>query len=99
MSESKSLTPKSARQFLTTSSPRPAEARQQRLMVGALVLLLAALGLLLYKDRDFWFPGTEEAQDLPEESVPAATNPPMQQTAVARNSAPHDGHASVDVVT
>jgi TonB family protein len=32
-------------------------------MVGALFLLLAALGLLLYKDRNFWFPGTQEAED------------------------------------
>jgi len=92
MFESKSLAPKSDRQFLTSpSSRRPAELRQQRLMVGALVLLLGALGLLLYKDRDFWFPGTEEAQQKPETSVPTATNPPGRQIATARNAAPAVG--------
>ncbi|HUA13849.1 MAG TPA: TonB family protein [Verrucomicrobiae bacterium] len=40
-------------------------------MVGALVLLLAALGMLLYNDRDFWFPDTQEADSLP---GPANTN-------------------------
>jgi len=86
MFESKTLTPKSDRQFLTVPPPRrSSENRQQRLMVGALVLLLAALGLLLYKDRDFWFPGTEEAEDQTEESVPAATTAPAQ-TAVAANA-------------
>jgi len=84
MLESKTLTPKSHRPLLTAPpSRRPAETRQQRLMAGALVLLLAALGLLLYKDRDFWFPATEEATDQPEVSVPAAINPPAQSAAGA----------------
>jgi protein TonB len=44
-------------------------------MVGALVLLLAALGLLLYHDRDFWFPETQEAEEQSEPGVPATTTP------------------------
>ncbi len=32
-------------------------------MVAALVLLLVCLGFVLYRDRDFWFPGTEEIAD------------------------------------
>jgi len=87
MLESKTLTPKSHRPLLTAPPSRtPAEIRQQRLMVGALVLLLAALGLLLYKDRGFWFPATEEATDQPEVSVPAAINPPAQNAAGASNA-------------
>jgi len=87
MLESKTLTPKSHRPLLTAPPSRtPADMRQQRLMVGALVLLLAALGLLLYKDRDFWFPATEEATNQPEVSVPAAINPPAQSAAGAGNA-------------
>ena len=82
MLESKTLAPKSHRPLSAAPrSRRPAEIRQQRLMVGAHVLLLAALGLLLYTDRDFWFPATEEVTNQAEESVPAATNPPAQSTA------------------
>jgi len=50
-------------------SKRPVSNRQHQLMVGALVLLLAALGMLLYNDRNFWFPDTQEADDI----YPAAT--------------------------
>jgi protein TonB len=72
--EPKALEPKTNRQFLTApSGRRPTERGQQRLMLGALVLLLAALGLLLYHDRDFWFPETQEAEDQPNESAPATT--------------------------
>ncbi len=31
--------------------------RQRELMVGSLCLLLLALGIVLWHDRDFWFPG------------------------------------------
>jgi periplasmic protein TonB len=79
MSQSKSLVPKSDRDFLTAPpAPKPSEARQQRLMVGALVLLLAALALLLYKDRNFWFPETQEAEDQTEQTAPATTALPAQ---------------------
>jgi len=84
MLEPKTLAPKSDRTCLPLPpSRRPAEMRQRRLMAGALVLLLAALGLLLYRDRNFWFPATEESADQPEESVPAAINPPPQNAAAA----------------
>jgi TonB family protein len=92
MFEPKTLAPKSDRQFLPAPPPRrSAESRQQRLMAGALVLLLVALGLLLYKDRDFWFPGTQEAEEPSEESVPAATTAPVQPTAAAASTAPVAG--------
>ncbi len=44
-------------------SRRPVEPKQQRMMVIALALLIAALAFALYRDRDFWFPATQEAAD------------------------------------
>jgi TonB family protein len=44
-------------------SQRPIEPKQQRMMVIALALLIAALAFALYRDRDFWFPATQEAVD------------------------------------
>jgi protein TonB len=41
-------------------------------MVGSLCLLLLALGVVLWHDRDFWFPDAPDAEsDQPAESVPA----------------------------
>jgi len=42
--------------------PLPNTGREQRLMVVALTLLLAALGLVFYWDRNFWFPDSPEAE-------------------------------------
>jgi TonB family protein len=57
--------PKSSRALLSALPERqPGEGRQRRLMVGALALLLVALSLLLYKDREFWFPDDSEADEL-----------------------------------
>ncbi|HEY6371162.1 MAG TPA: energy transducer TonB [Candidatus Sulfotelmatobacter sp.] len=44
-------------------SQRPDAPKQQRMMVIALALLIAALAFTLYRDRDFWFPETQEAAD------------------------------------
>jgi TonB family protein len=46
-------------------------------MLIALSLLLIALGIVLYRDRDFWFPDTQEADDQ-EVSDPAADGQPAQ---------------------
>lgn len=48
------------------------ERKQQRMMVIALVLLLISLGVVLFRDRDFWFPDTEQAEDQPEPTAHAA---------------------------
>jgi TonB family protein len=37
--------------------------QQQRLMITALGLLLLALGFVLYRDRDFWFPDATVTED------------------------------------
>ncbi len=48
------------------------DPKQRRLMVGSLCLLLLALGVVLWHDRDFWFPDAPDAEsDQPAESVPA----------------------------
>jgi TonB family protein len=50
--------------------PPPLPRRQQRLMVIALTLLVMSLVLVLYRDRDFWFPDTQQAA-----AQPATTEP------------------------
>lgn len=50
-----------------TTAPR--EQNQRRMMLVALALLLVALGVVIYRDRDFWFPDTD-ADDL--DPVPAS---------------------------
>jgi len=45
------------------------EQSQRRMMLVALVLLFVALIVVIYRDRDFWFPDTEDADDL--DPVPA----------------------------
>ncbi len=44
--------------------PKASMTRQHQLMLGSLVLLVIALGTLLYHDRDFWFPDTFDSEDL-----------------------------------
>ena len=85
MLEFKDLNPKTDGLLPAGSIARnPEERKQRRMMVVALVLLLIALGFVLYRDRDFWFPETQEAEETaqPQPVVPAATKP--MQTAVAQ---------------
>ena len=55
-----------------------ADRRQRGLMVGSLCLLLLALGIVLWHDRDFWFPDSpDEADDAqPVDGSPIASSPP-----------------------
>jgi TonB family protein len=58
-------------------------------MLVALAMLLVALGFVLYRNRDFWFP-EDEAENDQVESVPAqpvAVNPPTGTT-IAKSSTP-----------
>ncbi len=66
---------------LLPAAPRAggAEERKQRRMMGhCLVLLLVALGFVLYRDRQFWAPDNQETEDQPppQQAIP----PPPSQT-------------------
>jgi TonB family protein len=83
MFEPKNLVPKTT--HLLSAAPRAhsaEERKQRRMMVIALVLLLVALGFVLYRDREFWAPDTQETEDQPpRQATPAATT--QTQTVVA----------------
>ena len=51
------------------------ELKQRRVMLAALALLLIALILVLIKDRQFWFPGSESAEATTTSDQPDDTNP------------------------
>lgn len=66
-------------------APVSREPKQRRMMLVALALLLMALGGLIYRDRDFWFPDAPEAEDQLEPApqtavVPAAAAPVTKAT-------------------
>lgn len=69
---------------LAETSPSPTRAlpvgfakRQRRRMVLALVLLLGTLGLVLIRDRNFWFPSQEVADsDVADDVTAASANEP-----------------------
>jgi periplasmic protein TonB len=77
MLEPQTLVPKKERALAPAASPREADdPRQRRLMVIALAVLLVALGFVLYRNRDFWFPGTQEADsEQPVQRPPIASAP------------------------
>lgn len=56
------------------------------MMVVALTLLLVALGFVLYHDRDFWFPPTQEAEDQAQQ-LPATVS--SSQTVTAQPPSSH----------
>jgi periplasmic protein TonB len=80
MSDLKTIVPKADRAFLTESDRHaPEDPKQKRLMLGSLCLLLLSLGIVLWHDRDFWFPDTPEAESAqPVESAPVAKVAPLQ---------------------
>jgi periplasmic protein TonB len=78
MFDPKTVIPKTERRLLSPARPSVAP-RQQRLMVIALSLLLVALGFVLYRDRDFWFPETIVASNQPLQTTPAGTTSPTAE--------------------
>ena len=66
-----------------------ADPRQRGLMVGSLCLLLVALSIVLWHERDFWFPDSTDADaemDQPVESTPAQTAGSNPTTPIASNA-------------
>jgi TonB family protein len=66
--------------------------KQRRMMLAALTLLVAALTLVLYHDRDFWFPETQEAENQPQppDTAPAAASSPTQAVVAKPASPAHE---------
>jgi TonB family protein len=65
------------------------DIRQRRLMVIALTLLLAVLGLAIYSNREFWFQDTQEADsDQPAEVSPTGTAPVQASPLEAKAATP-----------
>ena len=81
----KTVTPKTD----VTLMPQPPKVvvedhRQRELMLGSLCLLLVALSIVLWHDRDFWFPDSPDAEaDQPIETSPVANAAPARQPVVA----------------
>lgn len=65
----------------------PQDPKQRKLMLVSLSLLLLALGIVLWRNRDFWFPEETDAEiEEPIERPPTAKVAPVQPSAsVARS--------------
>lgn len=64
------------------------EPKQQRMMVIALALLIVALGFVLFRDRDFWFPDMQDAMDSDAAATQTATATPSAQPGTAKATNP-----------
>jgi TonB family protein len=103
MSELKTILPRPERTLVAQArldTDRASNDRRQRmLMVGSLCLLLLALGIVLWHDRDFWFPDSAEDADTdqPVESSPVAKAQrdaaPVAKTAPAAKTSHKAVHA------
>jgi protein TonB len=89
MSDLKTIVPKANPAFLAESRRRPPEdPKQRKLMVGSLCLLLLALSIVLWRNRDFWFPDTPDAEsDQPVATSPVAKVAPAQPLAAVVKTA------------
>jgi TonB family protein len=67
------------------SGPAPTgiEQRQRRRMLIALGLLVVALGVLLFKDRQFWFTPSQSVDSESIDQAPASSTPVSATTATA----------------
>ncbi len=94
MSELRTIVPKPEDTLVALPRHTPVHARedlrQRRLMVGSLCLLLLALSIVLWRDRDFWFPDSPEEADTdqPVENFSAAKTVPARQSAPVAKLAP-----------
>jgi len=84
MSDLKTIIQKVDRPYLAKSRrPVPEDMKQRKLMLGSLCLLLIALGIVLWHNRDFWFPDSGDADNDQVESSPVAQATPAQAVAPA----------------
>jgi TonB family protein len=77
---------------IASSGPVPVfenDQRQRRRMVIALVMLLVALGLVLVKDRDFWFPAPDFTEsEAVDDSTPTDTASDTAASAASTTATP-----------
>src|ERR1700756_1486612 len=77
---------------IASSGPVPVfenDQRQRRRMVIALVMLLVALGLVLVKDRDFWFPAPDFTEsEAVDDSTPTDTSSDTAASAASTSATP-----------
>ena len=93
MFDSGSLVPKTGHSLVAERPVREAlsanDTRQRRLMVIALTLLLAVLGLAIYTNREFWFQDAQEADsNQPGYVSPTATAPVQSSPLEAKAATP-----------
>lgn len=88
MFDLRSIIPKTDRAILADSVRiAPEDPKQRKLMLASLCLLLVALGIVLWRNRDFWFPEEQEAElDEPIESSPVAKVAPEHPPASVAKS-------------
>jgi TonB family protein len=73
-----------------------ADRRQRGLMVGSLCLLLLALGIVLWHDRDFWFPDSpDEADDAQPVDASPIANSPRELAPVAKLATTKPNHKAL----
>ena len=73
-----------------------ADRRQRGLMVGSLCLLLLALGIVLWHDRDFWFPdSSDEADDSQPVDASPIANSPRELAPVAKLATTKPNHKAL----
>ena len=97
MLELKPMPPKADRPL---SRPSQAEIKQRRLMVMALTLLLGALAFVLYRDRGFWFPDAQEAQEQlpqPSQKASSSTSPAPEPSQAARKTHARPTHRTSSI--
>jgi protein TonB len=87
------VVPKTDRALVEEPGRRaPQDPKQRKLMIGSLCLLLVALGIVIWRNSDFWFPDaqedTQEAEsNQPVGSSPAAKVAPLPPTAATAKPA------------
>ncbi len=88
MFDLRSIIPKTDRAFLADFLRiAPEDPKQRKLMLASLCLLLVALGFVLWRNRDFWFPDEQEAEfDEPIERSPVAKAVPVHPPASVAKS-------------
>jgi len=56
------------------------EPKQRRLMIMALALLLMSLAIVLYHERDFWFPDSDEVAEQLQQPAATTSQPAVRES-------------------